>query len=198
MGKKLLIKLKVLKSVFLKAAFPALIFWTFLKTTSPSLIDLNPTTITSSPVLSFIIAIISFTLGYLGYNKIKPEFAKSNLQKHKTYLDFALCILSFLFLIFAIDNWIEKTPQTNSSLIFAIIFLIILIFGIILKCSTKPLFVTTLKRRFYSGWPRAATTPMSAAFHPARCRPMPPPSSRKASIWTTSSWWIAAVSARRS
>jgi uncharacterized membrane protein YozB (DUF420 family) len=148
MGKKLLIKLKVLKSVFLKAAFPALIFWTFLKTTSPSLIDLNPTTITSSPVLSFIIAIISFTLGYLGYNKIKPEFAKSNLQKHKTYLDFALCILSFLFLIFAIDNWIEKTPQTNSSLIFAIIFLIILIFGIILKCSTKPLFVTTLKRRF--------------------------------------------------
>lgn len=146
MDKKPSIKTETIKSVFLKAVFPALIFLTFLKTVSPSFIDLDP--IISSPILSAAIAIILLTLGYLGFNQIKSEFAKSNLQEHNTYLDFAICILFFLFLIFAIDVWIEKTPQTNSSLIFAIIFLIILIFGIILKCCTKPLFVTTLKRRF--------------------------------------------------
>ena len=82
MGKKPLIKLKVLKSVFLKSVFPALIFWTFLKTISPSFIDLDP--IISSPILSAAIAIILLTLGYLGFNQIKSEFAKSNLQEHNT------------------------------------------------------------------------------------------------------------------
>ena len=54
------------------------------------------------------------------------------------------------------------------------------------------------KKRSCSGSPRAGTTPTSAASRPARCRPTPPPSSRKASIWTISSWSTAAASARRS
>ena len=53
-------------------------------------------------------------------------------------------------------------------------------------------------RKFCSGSPRAAITPTSAASRPARCRPTPRPSSRKASIWTISSWSSAAASARRS
>ena len=52
-------------------------------------------------------------------------------------------------------------------------------------------------RRSCSGSPRAGITPMSAASRPARCRPTPPPSSRKASISTISSWSTAAASARR-
>ena len=54
------------------------------------------------------------------------------------------------------------------------------------------------KEKSCSGSPRAGITPMSAAFRPARCRRTPPPSSRKASISTTSSWSTAAASARRS
>ena len=54
------------------------------------------------------------------------------------------------------------------------------------------------KKRSCSGSPRAAITPMSAAFRPARCRRTRRPSSRKASTWTTSSWSTAAASARRS
>ena len=51
--------------------------------------------------------------------------------------------------------------------------------------------------RSCSGSPPAATTPMSAASRPARCRRTRPRSSRKASTSTISSWSIAAVSARR-
>ena len=53
-------------------------------------------------------------------------------------------------------------------------------------------------KKICSGSPRAATMPMSAAFPRARCRRTPPPSSRKASISTISSWSTAAASARRS
>ena len=147
MGKKLLIKLKVLKSVFLKAVFPSFILAIFLKTISPSFIDLEP--IKSLPIFFTTIAIIALlSLVYLGCNKIKSEFAKSKLHNNETYLDFAICILSCLFLIFALAAWIEKTPQTNSSCIFATIFLIISIIGIFLKCRTKTLDAETLKRRF--------------------------------------------------
>src|SRR5260370_882083 len=56
----------------------------------------------------------------------------------------------------------------------------------------------TLRGRSCFGWQAAATTPTWAASRPARCRPTPGPSRRKASISTISKWWIAAISARRS
>ena len=50
--------------------------------------------------------------------------------------------------------------------------------------------------RSCSGWRAAAITPTSAASRRARCRRSPPRSRRKASTSTTSSWSIAASSAR--
>lgn len=138
------------KSAFLKAIFPALLLTALLKIFAPTAIDFNP--IILSPVLFTAVATILLTLGHLGYKKIEPEFAKSNLHNNETYLDFAICILACLSLIFAIDVSVTKTisefRQVNSSCIFAAIFLINSIVGVILKCRTKPLFVTTLKRRF--------------------------------------------------
>ncbi len=52
------------------------------------------------------------------------------------------------------------------------------------------------RRRSCSGSPRAAITPTSAASRRARCRRSPPTSKRKASTSTTSSWSIAASSAK--
>ena len=139
-----------LKSAFLKITFPAFLLTVILKISAPALIDFNP--IISSPVLFTGVATILLTLGCLGYNKIELEFAKSKLHNNETYLDFAICILACLSLIFAIDASTTKEffefPKVNSSCIFAAIFLIISVVGVILKCRTKPLFVTTLKRRF--------------------------------------------------
>src|SRR4029078_9095649 len=53
-------------------------------------------------------------------------------------------------------------------------------------------------RRSSSGWLRAGIFPTSAVSRRARCRRTPSPSARKASTSTISSWWIAAVSAKRS
>ena len=49
---------------------------------------------------------------------------------------------------------------------------------------------------YFSGSHRAAITPISAASRPARCRRSPRRSTKKASISTTSSWLIAANSAK--
>ena len=58
-----------------------------------------------------------------------------------------------------------------------------------------PMFDTP-KRKSCSGSPRAAITPTSAALRRARCRRSRPRSRKKASTSTTSSWSIAASSAK--
>ena len=63
------------KSAFLKAIFPALLLTTLLKIFAPSAIDFNP--IILSPVLFTAVVTTLLTLGYLGYKKIEPKFAKS-------------------------------------------------------------------------------------------------------------------------
>ena len=145
-----------MRGIFSKNTLPALVsasvILIFLETLSPSLIDLNSATPSSSPVIFGAIIIIFLTLAGLGFTALRTEFAKSALHKNETYLDFAVCIFACLFLIFAIyapfNKTISEFPSVDSSCIFAAIFLIISVVGIFLKYLTKPLDVETLKRRF--------------------------------------------------
>ena len=144
--------------IFSKKALPALasalVIGIFLKTLSPSLIDLNPAIPLSSPAIFGAIAIILLIIIPVGLTALETEFKKASLHNNKTYLDFAVCIFAWLSLFFIMDSLVDKIfskfPLVNSSYIFAAIFGIISVDGFFLKYQTrkKPLNVETLKRRF--------------------------------------------------
>ncbi len=144
--------------IFSKKALPALasalVIGIFLKTLSPSLIDLNPAIPLSSPAIFGAIAIILLIIIRVGLTALETEFKKASLHNNKTYLDFAICIFAWLSLFFIMDSLVDKIfskfPLVNSSYIFAAIFGIISVDGFFLKYKTrkKPLNVETLKRRF--------------------------------------------------
>ncbi len=156
--KKLKKTCRKIRGIFSKKTLPALasalVIGIFLKTLSPSLIDLNPATPLSSPTIFGAIAIILFIILRGGFTALTTEFKKASLHNNKTYLDFAVCIFAWLSLFFIMDSLVDKIfskfPLVNSSYIFAAIFGIISVNGFFLKYKTrkKPLNVETLKRRF--------------------------------------------------
>ncbi len=131
--------------------FTSCLLFTIIKSLSPETIDLSP--IIPLPISAFSIAIVASILlaVFYGLSQLKKEFTKANLTKNQTYLDFMICVSALLFILFEADLLDSKKvifSLTNLSLIFAVFFLMFSIIGIYLKCCTKKLDVTKLKRRF--------------------------------------------------